>query len=208
MAHAAAAGTDWRERWNNQKHTWNVDELAKLCCDWDPSDGAIPDRCRYNDAIVAITRSVRSKILLPLDLQWPATGAERLYGEDALFSPAVASAWAVKEFPDTFALREMVARASQQSAPAPTIPERELPPKPAGPAPDPSLALTDQRRMLVTKALRRMGVTREEFLRTNEISTDVLRGVINGDGRRVNLLRWTPKILSLLDITTDDWNPA
>lgn len=107
------------------------------------------------------------------------------------------------------------------TTPAPTLAEPELTPKPTGPASTDSLsgerpshigavpaALKDRRRMLVTRALRRMGVKREVFCRTNRISTDVLRAVINGERRRANVARWTPKILSLLGITEDDWNTA
>ena len=86
------------------------------------------------------------------------------------------------------------------------------PTAPSGKPPSPTRAdfedLKEHRRVLVKQALRRKGFKRSEFLRTNNITPDTLRGVINGDRRRVNLADWTPTILSLLDIAEDDWNTA
>lgn len=94
-------GDEWRERWK-RKHNWNVKELAKLCCGWDPSDGAIPDPRLYNEVVEAIRRAIQARALITLDLLWPATDPARFYGEDALFSPPVAAAWAAQEYSDTF----------------------------------------------------------------------------------------------------------
>jgi hypothetical protein len=67
-------------------------------------------------------------------------------------------------------------------------------------------ALKAHRRMLVKRALQ--GKTQIEFCRTNKnrVTPDVLRGVVNGDSRRVDVVTWTPTILDRLKIGEKDWN--
>jgi hypothetical protein len=69
--------------------------------------------------------------------------------------------------------------------------------------------LKEHRRVLVKRALK--GKSQSRFCQENKargITPDILRGVINGDSRRIDLATWTQTILDLLGIPEKDWNSA
>ena len=67
--------------------------------------------------------------------------------------------------------------------------------------------LKQHRRSLMRRALRARGYTTQAaFSRKHpEITSDILRAVVNGDSRRAGVAVWTPKVLALLDIAPTDW---
>jgi len=97
----SAAAVAWRAKWLHQD-AWTVREFALLCCGWNPSENEVPDIDRYNEALEAINRAVRVKILPTLELQWPPTHAERLYDSVPYFKPGEVARWAADRYPDAF----------------------------------------------------------------------------------------------------------
>lgn len=76
---------------------------------------------------------------------------------------------------------------------------------PDGPAQD---SLKEHRQRLVKKALAARGfATKKAFYGEHkDLTSDVLRGVINSDHRRTNLEFWTPKVLEALGLTQEEWD--
>ncbi len=95
---SSAKTEDWRDRWQHQD-AWTVREFAQLCCGWNPSVYAFPNRDLYNEALESINRAVRVKVLPTIELLWPATGAERLYDSVPMFRPHEVASWAAKRYP-------------------------------------------------------------------------------------------------------------
>ncbi len=98
---SSARTEDWRDKWQHQD-AWTVREFAQLCCGWNPSVDAFPNRDLYNEALESINRAVRAKVLPTLELLWPATAAERLYNSVPMFGPHAVASWAAKHYPDAF----------------------------------------------------------------------------------------------------------
>jgi hypothetical protein len=68
----------------------------------------------------------------------------------------------------------------------------------------------EHRQVLVRRALKTLRLTtRAAFCRKHpEITSDILRAVVNGDSRRADVALWTPKVLALLGIADREWNAA
>lgn len=76
----------------------------------------------------------------------------------------------------------------------------------SGPA---SPELKGHRRRLIKQALG--DKSQADFCREHKdagLTTDILRAVVNGDARRADVASWTPKVLTLLSISKEDWNAA
>jgi hypothetical protein len=63
----------------------------------------------------------------------------------------------------------------------------------------------ERRAQFVDEALRHRNLSKAEFCRTAGLTVDILRAVVNADGRRADLAKWTPKVLRLLDIPIERW---
>ena len=101
QAASSARGIDSLADWKH-RDAWTVREFAQLCCGWNPSENRIPDQNAYNEAVDRINRAVRVNRLQVSELNWPSTGAERLYESVPMFRPSEVVGWAKEMFPDTF----------------------------------------------------------------------------------------------------------
>jgi hypothetical protein len=99
----AAAGDAWLEYWL-WRSAWTLRELAFLCLGWNPSDGHIRDRDRYQEAVDSIVRAVQVKALPIIETAWPVTGAEQIYDGAPMFKPRDVAPWAAEHY-STFPYR-------------------------------------------------------------------------------------------------------
>jgi hypothetical protein len=89
---------EWKQRWARESG-YSAQELAKLCCGWNPDSDVLPDPAAYNAALERILRGVRARDLSPIDSAVPLTREELFYGEGPLFVMRDAKTWAARYFP-------------------------------------------------------------------------------------------------------------
>src|SRR4051812_34638137 len=78
---------EWKHRWREET-AWTANELAKLCCGWNPDSREIPEPTAFERAKEKILRAVRVGDLRPADVHMvPPTREELFYGEGTFFRP-------------------------------------------------------------------------------------------------------------------------
>jgi hypothetical protein len=102
---AARRSAKWRREWTRMS-AWTPSEFTQLCLGW-AADGRFEDAELYNVTFQKIERAIRTKdpSLPTIDLRWPETNAEAIYGGAPLFRPAEVWRWAHERFP-RFPFRE------------------------------------------------------------------------------------------------------
>ena len=83
---------------------WTLDEFARLCCGWVPSDKSVPHLDAYNYAVSRINRAVRVGRLDVDPHDYPPEGTARLLMSELMFRRADVTSWATEKFPVTFCL--------------------------------------------------------------------------------------------------------
>ncbi len=195
MAPAKHSKRLWREQWK-RKHNWTASELAKLCLGWDPGSDVLPDPAAYNKALGDIRRAVQAKALPTLELLWPPSGAERMYGSDPLCTPRAGAAWAAQEYPETFAYAGDAWWDDNE-------------PKAPGGAQVPGIApeVVMRRRGVVKTYCYEQGIKRGELAKRIAISADTLRAIVREDSARYTTDARN-KLLKQLGVSPESWNSA
>jgi hypothetical protein len=97
----------WREEWR-RKFAWTAQQLAHLCCGWDPGDHHLPNPAKYNRILQEIQFAVNYKDegLMPAvriglwEADDPDRKAQWFYGSIPVFTPSRVVAWAASHYPE------------------------------------------------------------------------------------------------------------